>query len=284
MNDLKVRIRDWISERFHKIDHVLVPSVPRETFTSFVKSITPIDNGHELVRIGPPMDGSYLLPNDLKGIGLNISPGVGKTYQFESTLLKEYGIPSVMLDASVAVPPNLPDEIEFVEKFVVPHSNSTSGISISELVSQATARYRNNVDFILQMDIEGAEYEILKYANSNDLLRFRILAIEFHDMELWVQNAFYARTILPVLTKLLEHFDVVHSRAHNSSHTFYYKGFFIPSDLELTFHRKDRQVARNGYRQLPSELDFIDSLYTSQNTPFSLKKREYKIPSKTKES
>jgi len=273
MRDVKVRIRDWVSERFHKIDHVLVPSVPLEKFSSFVNAIAPIDNGHELVRIGPPSDGSYLLPDDLKGIGLNISPGVGRTFQFESTLLEEYGIPSVMLDASVAPPPNLPDAIEFVEKFVVPHSNSTSGISISELVSQATARHGDNVDFTLQMDIEGAEYEILKYANPDDLLRFRILAIEFHDMELWVQNTFYSRTLLPVFTKLLEHFDVVHSRAHNSSHTFRYKGYFIPSALELTFHRKDRLVAQNGYRQLPSELDFIDILYTSQNTPFSLRKR-----------
>ena len=272
MRDIKVRIRDWVSERFHKIDHVLVPSVPSEKFSSFVNSISPIDNGYELIRIGPPTDGSYLLPNDLEGVGLNISPGVGKTFQFESALLKEYGIPSVMLDASVAAPSNLPDEIQFVDKFVVPHSNSASGISISELVTQATARYGNNVDFTLQMDIEGAEYEILKYAKSNDLQRFRILAIEFHDMELWIQNAFYSRTILPVLTKLLEHFDVVHSRAHNSSHTFRYKGFFIPSALELTFHRKDRMIAQNRYRKLPSELDFIDNLYTSQNTPFSLKK------------
>lgn len=277
MTHLKVRIRDWISERFNYIDHVLAPSVPLEKFYSLVNLITPIDDGYKLVRIGPPTGGSYLLPNELKGIGLNISPGVGKTFQFESSLLEEYGIPSVMLDASIAVPPNLPDEIEFIEKFVVPNSNSTSGIQISELVSQATARYGNKVDFILQMDIEGAEYEILKYANPNDLLRFIILAIEFHDMELWIQNAFYSRTILPVLNKLLEHFDVVHSRAHNSSHTFRYKGFFIPSALELTFHRKDRQVVNNGFRQLPSELDFIDNLYTSQNTPFRLKKRSHKI-------
>ena len=270
MKNLKIWIRDWISERFHRIDHVLVPSVPLEKFSSFVQSITPLDNGHRLIRVGPPSDGTYLLPDDLDGIGINISPGVGKTFQFENALLEENGIPSIMLDASVDAPPNLPKEIEFVEKFVVPHSNSDAGISISELVTLATTKFGGDVDFMLQMDIEGAEYEILNYAKPEDLIRFRILAIEFHDMELWVQNAFYARTLFPVFSKLLEHFDVVHSRAHNSSHTFRYKGYFIPSALELTFHRKDRLLSQNGYRQLPSILDFVDELYTSQKTPFSL--------------
>lgn len=271
MKRFKVLIRDWISERFQRIDHVLIPSVQFDKFSKFVQSITPLDNGHKLIRVGPASDGSYLLPDDLTGIGINISPGVGKTFQFESALLDEHGIPSIMLDASVGEPINLPQEIEFVEKFVVPLRDSGAGISISELVSQATTKFGGNVDLLLQMDIEGAEYEILNYVNPQDLCRFRILAIEFHDMELWVQNTFYSRTLLPVFSKLLEHFDVVHSRAHNSSHTFYYKGFFIPSALELTFHRKDRLVARNGYRQLPSPLDFVDQLYTSQETPFSLK-------------
>lgn len=271
MITLKVRIRDWISERFHRIDQVLVPSVPLEKFSTFVQSIAPVNNGHSLIKVGPASDGSYLLPDDLIGIGINISPGVGETFQFENALLEEYGIPSIMLDASVDMPLNLPDEIEFVDKFLIPQSNSDAGVSISELVSIATSRFGRDVDFMLQMDIEGAEYEILNYMKPEDLLRFRILAIEFHDMELWIQNTFYSRTLLPVFNKLLEHFDVVYSRANNSSHTFRYKGFFIPSALELTFHRKDRLVSENGYRQMPSIVDFISATYTSQETPFSNK-------------
>ncbi|CAN2170738.1 Methyltransferase FkbM [Candidatus Nanopelagicaceae bacterium] len=271
MFKLKVRLRDWISERFHRIDHVLVPSVPLEKFAKFVRSISPVDNGHHLRRMGPPSDGSYLLPDDLREIALNISPGVGKTFQFEKALLDEFQIPSIMLDASVESPINLPKEIEFVAKFVFPQNNSGEGISINELVTLATVKLGDEADFMLQMDIEGAEYEILKYIKTQDLLRFRILAIEFHDMELWVQNAFYSRTVDPIFSKLLEYFDVVHSRSHNSSHTFYYKGFFIPSALELTFHRKDRSSSQNGFRQLPSVLDYVDPLYTSQKTPFSRK-------------
>jgi hypothetical protein len=271
MHHLKVRVKDWISERFQGIDHVLVPSVPLEKFATFVNSISPIDNGYKLVRVGPALDGSYLLPDDLSGVALNISPGVGETFNFEKELLENYGIPSMMFDASVDCPPNLPNEIEFIGKFVFPHNDSGVGVSIAEILSLATEKLGSEEDFILQMDIEGAEYEILKYVEPKDLSRFRIIAIEFHDMELWVQNAFYARTLLPIFSKLLEKFDVVHSRANNSSHTFYYKDYFIPSTLELTFHRKDRLVSRNGEREMPSDLDFVDALYTSQKTPFSTK-------------
>jgi len=193
MKHLKVWIRDWISERFQRIDHVLIPSVQSEKFSKFVQSITPLDNGHKLIRVGPASDGSYLLPDDLNGIRINISPGVGKTFQFENALLKEHAIPSIMLDASVEAPINLPQEIEFVEKFVVPLRDSDAGVSISELVSQATTKFGVDVDFMLQMDIEGAEYEILNYVNPQDLLRFRILAIEIYDMDIWVQNKFYSR-------------------------------------------------------------------------------------------
>lgn len=271
MSNAKVWIRDWISERFQRIDHVLVPSVTLDKFSQFVDSIMPIDNGHELVRIGDAADGSYLIPDDLAGIGVNISPGVGETFHFEKDLIENYGIPSIMLDASVEKPSNLPPGLEFVDKFVVAISDSNLGVSISELISEASNRWGHNIDFLLQMDIEGAEYEILSSLHPDDLTRFRILSIEFHDMELWVQNSFFAKTLSPAFSTLLKHFDVVHSRANNTSHTFRYKGFFIPSALELTFHRKDRLISRNGYRQLPSVLDFVEKQYTSQETPFSKK-------------
>jgi|688.fasta_scaffold89745_4 hypothetical protein len=270
MRQLKVRIRDEISRIFHRIDHVLVPSVPRERFSLFVESIKPIDNEIPLIRVGPSSDGSYLLPDDLNGIGVNISPGVGETFQFEYDLLTEYRIPSIMCDASVEIPSNLPCGLTFIQEFIVPCSNSKQGISMSELVSLATTMFGKDVDFMLQMDIEGAEYEILKQTNPQNLLRFRILAIEFHDIELWCQNVFFSTTLLPIFDILLKYFDVVHSRSNNSSHTFSYKGYFMPSALELTFHRKDRSVSKNGYRVLPSILDFIDYTYTSQKTPFEL--------------
>jgi hypothetical protein len=127
-------------------------------------------------------------------------------------------------------------------------------------VSEATTKFGREFHLILQMALEIAEYEILKYVNPQDLLCLRILTIEFHDMKLWIQNTFYLRFLFPAFSKLFEHFDVVNPRAHNSSHTFCFKGFFMPSALELKFHRKDSLLSQMGRRQLPSLLDFFDPL------------------------
>ncbi len=271
MNYLKIRLRDLVSSSFSIVDHVLVPSVPTEKWSVFVQKIRPVNNGYQLIRVGPASEGSYLLPDDLDGLALNISPGVGETWQFEKSLLKDFGIPSWMVDASVPKPPTLPNQMEFFDKFLVPHPTWDSGISISELIVKADEIYGSNSDLMLQMDIEGAEFECLLYVKRSDLLRFRIIAIEFHDMELWVQNSFFAKTLMPIFNKLLNDFDVVHSRANNHAHTFFYKGYFIPSALELTFHRKDRSKSYAGFRNLPSELDIFNSDFTSQKFPFQMK-------------
>jgi len=271
MNFLKVRLRDLISSSFSCVDHILVPSVPADKWSLFVQKLKPVDNGYQLIRVGPASEGSYLVPDDLDGLALNISPGVGETWQFEKSILEDFQIPSWMIDASVPIPPTLPDQMEFFDQFLVPHPSLDSGISISELVLRADEIYGTESEYMLQMDIEGAEFECLLYAKRSDLLRFRILAIEFHDMELWVQNSFFSKTLMPIFTKLLNEFDVVHSRANNHAHTFIYKGYFIPSALELTFHRKDRSKFQAGFRDLPSELDIFNTDFTSHKFPFQMK-------------
>ena len=271
MKRLKVQLLDLTSKFFSNIDHVLVPSIPISKWESFIKSISPIDNGHNLTIIGDESDGSYLLPNDFQGISMNISPGVGETWHFEKNLLEVYGIPSILLDASVDEPKGLPKEIEFIREFLVPIDRKGFGVSINRLVSDMKNRFGENVELMLQMDIEGSEYECLYWAEESDLANFRILAIEFHDMELWIQNSHFVRRIEPIFQKLLKQFDVVHSNSNNHSHTFYYKGRFVPSALELTFHRKDRSMltrtpSRKSPRFAPSS-----RLNTSTRTPFSSK-------------
>lgn len=41
----------------------------------------------------------------------------------------------------------------------------------------------SNNDLMLQMDIEGSEYEVLLDLDDDLLRRFRIMVIEFHDLD-----------------------------------------------------------------------------------------------------
>jgi FkbM family methyltransferase len=45
-------------------------------------------------------------------------------------------------------------------------------------------------DFIVQMDIEGAEYEVICDTSHETFRKFRILAIEFHEVHKLYQKDF----------------------------------------------------------------------------------------------
>ena len=64
-------------------------------------------------------------------------------------------------------------------------------------------------DFILQMDIEGAEYAVIYDTPLEVLRKFRILAIEFHHLDLLVSEGGFD-LIRFAFAKLLESFSVVH--------------------------------------------------------------------------
>ncbi len=62
-------------------------SVSRELISDFVTAIRPVDTEHELIRVGSPADGGYLIPNDLEGVKWLFSPGVSDNWSFEAALL-----------------------------------------------------------------------------------------------------------------------------------------------------------------------------------------------------
>lgn len=92
---------------------------------------------------------------------------------------------------------------------------------------------------ILQMDIEGAEYEVIPNVSSALLRQFRILAIEFH----YVQRLFDP-FVFPLMAhsfeKLLQDFYVVHIHPNNGSPSVKHGDLDIPHLLEFTFLNKRR--------------------------------------------
>jgi hypothetical protein len=64
------------------------------------KIITPKKSPYPLIRVGGSQDGSYLVPNDLSGIGYCLSPGVNNFKHFEDELSSNFGITCDMYDAS----------------------------------------------------------------------------------------------------------------------------------------------------------------------------------------
>jgi hypothetical protein len=107
----------------------------------------------------------------------------------------------------------------------------------------------------MQLDIEGAEFTELLRIPVKDLLKFRILVVEFHGLERITNSEFFKGVISPVFERITNNFDVVHSHANNCCGAIDIQGEIIPRVLEVTFHQKSRSLGLKGERRIPHALD-----------------------------
>src|SRR5207249_757541 len=123
----------------------------------FLRMLAPYETDKELVRIGGPGDGGYLVPDDLRGIEYCFSPGVAKTAQFESELALR-GVRSFLADHSVDGPPVQSQMFHFTKKYLGA-TNDDTFMTLESWMEASLPSYKG--DLILQMDIEGSEYDVI---------------------------------------------------------------------------------------------------------------------------
>jgi len=125
-----------------------------EKVKSLIARLHPVTSAKALIRLGPNGDGGYLIPDDLEGIEACFSPGVCNVAGFELDCAK-MGMDVFMADASVDKPPIDHAQFKFQKKFI---GSSTQGnfISLEDWVISSSSK---TADLLLQMDIEGYEYE-----------------------------------------------------------------------------------------------------------------------------
>jgi hypothetical protein len=204
-----------------------------------------------LVRFGPNHDGGYLLPNDLDGVSYLFSPGVSDESGFEKDCA-DRGMICFLADGSVDGPVQNHPNFIFRKQFVgavADFKYMTIDSWVSESIGESTS------DLLLQMDIEGFEYETLLAMPDNLLSRFRIIIVEFHFLDrIW--NEAYFNYVSVVFRKLLRSHSVVHSHPNNAIAPVVVDGLEIPPLLEITFLRKDRITNQDFETRFPHELDF----------------------------
>lgn len=219
--------------------------------TSLLKAIWPIQTEHELVRIGgtTQADGGYLVPSDLSGIGRVFSPGVSKKMDFEDFFLRR-GVPCEMIDGSVDKIPSSHALARF-EKIWLSGSSSDDAISLDDWVNQYS---EPEEDLLLQMDIEGTEYEAILSASLETIERFRVIVVEMHDLKSALSRTGLA-LIMATLGRLKSSHEIVHAHPNNCCVGFKENGVMLPEVIELTFLRKDRISLNAGPAVLPHPLD-----------------------------
>lgn len=218
----------------------------------FAKTLWPIKTEHQLIRVGGSRDGGYLVPEDLSGIKACFSPGVSNLSDFEEDLLKRFGIDSHLCDYSVEAPPTSFEPLSFTKKFLGA-TNNDKYMTLEKWANSFESEFKEN-DYILQMDIEGGEYEAILATPMEVLTRFRIMNIEIHDIESWAHPIFF-KMVKSFFANLLADFNILHNHPNNFCGLISLGEFEFPKVMELTFLRKDRSTPVGYCKQFPHPLD-----------------------------
>jgi hypothetical protein len=195
-----------------------------------------------------------LIPDDLEGVEYCFSPGVNTVAGFENQLAN-LGVKCFLADYSVDKPPITRPEFTFDKKFI---GSSDRGhfITLPSWKDKYIKDYTE--DLILQMDIEGCEYEVILNTSDNLLNQFRIMVIEFHDLD-YLFDAFVFSLFSSTFEKILRYFRVAHIHPNNYHGSVKMGSIEIPKTMEFTFINKKRVHSTSPHKIFPHKLDMDNS-------------------------
>jgi hypothetical protein len=203
-----------------------------------------------LRRLGPATDGGYLVPDDLDGIEACFSPGVSDVSGFEKDCA-DLGMRVFMADRSVAGPAEAHPRFHFDRQYVGALNNEEF-VTLDNWVARSLPD--SSTDLLLQMDIEGAEYETILATSDTLMRRFRIVVAEFHQLQFLFSSPFF--TIASrAFEKLLQTHTCVHIHPNTSRGSVSRRGIEIPRVMEFTFLRSDRVGDAGFASSFPHALD-----------------------------
>jgi hypothetical protein len=233
-----------------KIGYFPTKATKREDLAGLIARLHPLVTEIGLIRMGSEGDGGYLVPDDLVGIEACFSPGVSDSSEFELACAQR-GMEVFLADYSVEGPASRHERFHFTKKFVGA-ATSERFMTMDDWVKQAPIG--PNSDLLLQMDIEGYEYETLLSMSDELLKRFRIIVVEFHRLHhLW--SAPFFRLAATAFTKILQTHSCVHIHPNNCRSSIYLQGLEIPRVMEFTFFRNDRFSQSHYAERFPHPMD-----------------------------
>ena len=216
------------------------------------EKLNPVKTNIELVRLGGNSDGSYIVPLvDLEYDGV-ISPGVGQTFEFEKAI-SDNDCLVVLIDGTIDVPQNLPPRFIFLQKMLGSSTNpKINQISMKEVTNQY---FPTSQSMVLQMDIEGGEYEVLNSLDEDDLLPFVTILVEFHHLHKLNESSSRNSEIKRSIQVFERDFILIHAHPNNAGGFSLWRFRRLPKVVETTWVRKSLVSEVRGQAKLPHPLD-----------------------------
>ena len=239
-----------IENNFAKRKKFLTRMTPINEVKQLLELLYPINCEKGLIRLGPERDGGYLVPDDLDGIEACFSPGVSNVSGFEKDCANR-NIKVFLADASVNAPTETDDLFDFIPMFIG-SMNNDSYLTLDKWVNSKIPD--TSKELLLQMDIERAEYEVFHSLSEKTINRFRIMVIEFHDLdEIW--NYPFFKVMSRVFKKILQTHHCVHIHPNNITNKRKLNGIETVQAMEFTFYKKERINKVRYQTSFPHKLD-----------------------------
>ena len=240
----------WRGLRLCGLDEFPTTTTGKKEVQRLIRQLHPVCTGHELIRLGPESDGGYLVPNDLKGIEACFSPGVSTVSGFEKDCA-DLGMNVYLADRAVERPAEAHERFHFTKKHVGVTTNHEF-MTIDDWAKDSGCSLDS--DLLLQIDVEGCEYEVFLSASDALIRRFRIIVAEFHSLDQLWNRAFFG-VASRAFDKILQTHSCVHIHPNNSDGAITQQGVEVPRTMELTFLRNDRIAHRSPASTFPHPLD-----------------------------
>ena len=233
----------WLIPRYEKS--------PRESVTAVLSRFTPFRSVLELQRVGSPHDGGYLIPKDLSGVSALYSPGVGDNVEFDIQIASE-GIPVFLADNSVDFEITNQPLVKFTKKHLG-LLESDSQITLDAWVEADQAPVEGK-SLMLQMDIEGAEWEVLRCQRAETLNKFKVIVVEIHEL----QKVFSKPGLEQVsswLDTVTANHRIVNTHINNGEIVVSHRGVSVPPIVELVLLRDESDYKWEPETEIPHPLE-----------------------------
>jgi len=223
--------------------------------SSLMQNFFPYETNFSLIRLGNRGDGGYLLPDDFSDSDLCISAGCNAEWSFEKDLLDIYSVRSLILDEEDKKPSDLYETLHYIPKFLS-YKNSKSTINLDKIINFLSTEEPSLKNLILKLDIESDEYPVLASIKECLISKFKVIVIEFHDIDKLRYKSFFNFFDKNIRQKLFNNFLPIHLHPNNCCGTFEFSDYSFPKVAEVTFINKKFVSSVSGFSKLPHKDDF----------------------------
>ena len=193
-----------------------------------------------------------MIPKDLSGVKALFSPGVGENIEFDLEIASR-GIPVYLADNSVDLDVSSFPLVNFRKQHLAV-IDSTDEITLGYWMESSGFAPNLSESFILQMDIEGAEWEIGKNLDPQTLGRFKVILVEVHELQKVFTKA-GLEEVSSWIDRLTTTHKIVNAHINNGDLLVTYCGISVPPLVELVFLRDDCFSVLEEEEEIPHPLE-----------------------------